>query len=538
MAKKGLSDIFKDTESLSYDDFLSVIKNYAAANGLDADKETARFFTLDIEERLRQIGVNSTCPKCGSENIVKRGKRGDVQRFLCKDCGKNFTLFTDTILEKTRYSWAVWVGLLWTTINNISLKDTLNIMEQDYKLKDKITEEGIYLIRMKLLHACAEMPMPVLTGVIQVDETSVRESQKGSKALVSYLPNENRRPRYGRRPSKYGVMGPEFATIVAAVDNRNRCVCKVAGLGRVSKELFFDLFDQHFDTPAYLCSDANKIYEEYCQLRNIPHYERPSDYLSVIQHAGYETPDPKDPNVDKVIAENKIVLRNLYARGAIDKITNRGDIKYDEFYAIKEQNSLGLGRVNELHSDIQLFINKERTNVSTKNLEDYIGFFTYIRNWRYAHGRYPSSRDDAERILIDIVSSKHTLLKSEMLERQRGALNARKPSGQYISILKEQTELARQETQNKYFKFNEEDGVASFDTRQYLYDLPRYKLDTIAKELGLKRFKKWPHITLAMEIMKQPGVREAIYRSYTEDRKNEMSEEDRIALRDMMFRII
>ena len=75
MAKKGLSDIFKDTESLSYDDFLSVIKNYAAANGLDTDKETARFFTLDIEERLRQIGVNSTCPECGSENIVKRGKR-------------------------------------------------------------------------------------------------------------------------------------------------------------------------------------------------------------------------------------------------------------------------------------------------------------------------------------------------------------------------------------------------------------------------------------------------------------------------------
>lgn len=537
MAKKGLSDIFKDTEALSYDDFLAVIKNYAAANSLDADKEAARFFTLDIEERLQQIGVNSVCPKCGSENIVKRGKRGDVQRFLCRDCGKNFTLFTDTILEKTRYSWAVWVGILWTTINNLSLKDTLNIMERDYKLKDKITEEGIYLIRMKLLHACAQMPMPVLSGVIQVDETSVRESQKGAKELVSYLPNEDRHARYGRRPSKYGVMGPEFATIVAAVDNRNRCVCKVAGLGRVSSELFFDLFDQYFDSPAYICSDANKIYEEYCRLKDIPHYERPSDYLSVIQHAGYETPDPKDPNVELRRARNKEILKTLYAREAIDRISNRKYLTYEEFYRVKEQNSLGLGRVNELHADIQLFINKEKTNVSTKNLEDYIGFFTYIRNWRYENGHYPTSRKDAEQILIEIVSSKQRLSKAEILDRQRNDLSVAKPSGQYVAALKEQTELARQATQNKYFKFNEEDGVASFDIRRYLYDLPRVRLNEIAKEVGLSRFKRWPHIILAMEIIKQPGAREAIYRSYTEDRKNEMSEEDRIALHDMMFRL-
>lgn len=535
MAKKSLSDIFKDTEALSYDDFLAVIKNYTAVNSLDADKETSRFFTLDMENRLQQIGVNDVCPYCGSENTFKRGKRGDIQRFQCNDCGKNFTLFTGTILDRTRFSWPVWVGILWATINSLSLKDTLNIMEQDYKLKDKITEEGIYLIRMKLLHACAQMPMPILSGVIQVDETSVRESQKGSKELVSYVQSEDRRPRYGRRSSKYGVMGPEFATIVAAVDNRNRCVCKVTGLGRVSSELFFDLFDQYFYSPAYICSDANKIYREYCRLKDIPHYERPSDYLSVIQHAGYETPDPKDPNVELRRAKNKEILKRLYAQEAIDKISNRKYLTYDEFYRVKEQNSLGLGRVNELHAEIQLFINKEKTNVSTKNLEDYIGFFTYIRNWRYKHGHYPTSREDAERILIDIVSSKQKLTKAEILDRQRNDLKVAKPSGQYVAELKEQTELARLETKNKYFKFNEEDGVTTFNTKQYLYDLPRYKLEKVAKAVGLSRFKKWPDYTLILEIMKQPGVREAIYRSYTEERKNEMSEEDRIALHDMMF---
>lgn len=31
------------------------------------------------------------CPQCGSFNLHKKGKRGDKQRYLCKDCGKNFT---------------------------------------------------------------------------------------------------------------------------------------------------------------------------------------------------------------------------------------------------------------------------------------------------------------------------------------------------------------------------------------------------------------------------------------------------------------
>ena len=61
-------------------------------------------------------------------------------------------------------------------------------------------------------------------------------------------------------------MGAEFATVVTAIDNRSYCVCKVASLGKLSPDLFFDLFDEHFDNIAYLCSDANSVYEDYCQL--------------------------------------------------------------------------------------------------------------------------------------------------------------------------------------------------------------------------------------------------------------------------------
>ena len=79
---------------------------------------------------------------------------------------------------------------------------------------------------------------------------------------------------------------------------------------------------------------------------------------------------------------------------------------YADFENIKKQNNLSLGRVNELHSDIKKFIYSDMTNVSTKYLKDYIGFFTYILNWRVEHGHYPTSKKDTEEIFIEILKTK------------------------------------------------------------------------------------------------------------------------------------
>ena len=81
-------------------------------------------------------------------------------------------------------------------------------------------------------------------------------------------------------------------------------------------------------------------------------------------------------------------------------------MSYDEFVKLKASNGLSLSRVNELHSDIKKYIYSEMTNVSTKYLQDYIGFFTYIRNWRVKFGKYPNSLKDTETIFIEILKAK------------------------------------------------------------------------------------------------------------------------------------
>jgi transposase-like protein len=515
--------------SLPYIKFKEVVKQYTENNKTDFETDLEMMVSLNLQQRLEILGINKQCPKCGTLNIVKNGKKKYIQTYKCKECSTKFTLFTNTILEKTRWHWDIWIKVLEMTLNEYSIDSMINVLEKDYGCEG-INRKTVWLWRMKLIHALAAMPMPTLTGIIQVDETFVRECQKGSRNLVSYLGKQDvRKPRYGYRPSKLGTMGPEFATITTAIDNKGYCVCKVSSLGKLTKETFVDLFEKHFDNPAFICTDANDVYESYCSLFDIAHYVKPSNYQKIIFDNGYVTPDYNNPTEAKKIEDNnKKVLETLYNNDLIDKITNRGYISYDEFNLLKTANKLNLARVNELHSDIKSYIKKDMTNVSTKYLQDYIGFFTYIRNWRVKNGHYPSSNKDTEQIFIEILKSKINFTITEIEEQDLGLP---KPSNRYITLLKEETEKARVATSNKYFKFDEEDGVKSFNKREYLSDQPKRKLYAICKECKLTKYKQLALYSLVSLILKQPNIDDIIYNLLASDRHYKIAEEDREAIK-------
>lgn len=530
MAKNlTMEELLAAIDSLPYHKFKEVVDHYSTTTKSDFQSEMDLMVTASLQQRLIKLGVNSTCPQCGSDRVVKCGKRKNIQVLQCKDCSKKFTPFTDTILEKTRWHWDIWIKVLEMTINNYSIQSMVNVLEADYGCAG-INPKTVWLWRMKLIHALASIPQPVLTGVIQVDETFVRESQKGSHELVSYLnKGDDRQPRYGRKPSKLGIMGPEFATVVTAVDNRGYCVCKVSSLGKLTKELFVDLFEKHFDNPSFLCSDANDVYEDYCKHFHISHYERPSNYLTVIEKNGYEYPNHLRPATIPITeANNRKILAKLYDEGLIDRITNMGTLRYDQFAKLKEKHDLSLGRVNQLHSDIKDFIYGRTTNVSTKYLADYIGFFAYIRNWRVKNGRYPNSKKDTEAIFTEILKTKVNYTITEVDEQE---LELPKPTSRYVALLKDETEQARKASSNKYFKFGNEDGAKTFNKREYLLDQPDSKLFAIAKEAKIKRYTKLARWSLVSEILKQPNINEIIYRLLESDRHYKIDEEDLEAMR-------
>ncbi len=72
-------------------------------------------------EKVENI-LTKECPKCHSTNYRKKGKnRLGVSRFVCKNCGKTYSILTETPLENTQYKWNVWVTVLEKMLTNQSI---------------------------------------------------------------------------------------------------------------------------------------------------------------------------------------------------------------------------------------------------------------------------------------------------------------------------------------------------------------------------------------------------------------------------------
>lgn len=107
MARKITNDdIQKKLNTLSLDELLGMLNNYSTTNAVDLEQTKQKLITNDLQNKLIANDVNKVCPQCKGNHIVKNGTRANgIKEFKCKDCGKKFTVFTDTILEKTKLRW-------------------------------------------------------------------------------------------------------------------------------------------------------------------------------------------------------------------------------------------------------------------------------------------------------------------------------------------------------------------------------------------------------------------------------------------------
>lgn len=268
-----------------------------------------------------------------------------------------------------------------------------------------------------------------------------------------------------------------------------------------------------------------------CDLLGIPHYVRPSNYTTVLKNSGYLYPESGKSREERA-AHNRPLLERLYRERQIDYIAHREDLNYAAFDSLKKSYRLSLARVNELHSDIKLMIEKKMTNVATKYLPDYMGFFAFRRNWKVEYGRSPANKRDAEAILEMLLLQKVNFTRSELEQVQ---IDLPKPSGRAAQILKEKTEAARKLTANRYFKYDEED-VPSFNKREILLDAPRSRLTEIAKERKIKDHTKMTQWGLAAAIAKLDDSDEIILDLITRDRHYEIADEDIKYLQSLRFK--
>lgn len=568
----------------------------------DAERKTAFLRrnsispAIDLQNHLELIGLKGCCPYCGSDRSKRNGKSSGLQRYICLEegCRKSYTLLTGTVFDKSKWSWDFWVRLAQLVITSRTVKDTTEILKEEFGL-DALSTRSIYLARHKLIHAMNCMPRPKLKGVVQVDEIYLRENQKGTRTdlldehgeqqfpLINVIPDymNERVPRYSAQPSLLGVTSPEYVCTVFAIDDSGHAITSTTNLGLLSLGRFSECFDEYLEDIDIFCSDRSQVYMEYCRRRNIRHYVRPVNLVPTLFKAGYDFKNGvmflsgsdrqlifnflRSLKKDKLSSNygvrlhtaraerktirmdphhmtqaNRKIAESLYKERLLDFIDDKELLSFEEFCELKDSLKLSLDQVNSLHDHLLVNLNVANSGVATKHFPEYAGMFIYLHNWEVDHGHAPSSKADAEKILIELLKVREFLTQDKI--SQRNFYVAPPPSSEYLRMLDTNSRKARKLLDNKFFKFDEDDRIISFDRDKFLNDLPHSHLCTLAQMCRIRGYTEIQTEALRNLLSKHPDIENSIfmltkklkvYDIYSEDSKYLLSH--KLTINDLSY---
>jgi transposase-like protein len=240
---------------------LQVIKNRISQLSVNEKKDLIMFIksSYSVFDDY-SIDVNA-CPDCHSNHIVKNGTRKGVQKYVCRDCKKNFNYKTNTVLSKIQKlnKWNEFVE------DFISLNIT-SLKAMSKKLQ--LSEQTVFNWRHKLLSAIAlKTDVKFTEEAIEFDETWLRISRKGRRNMGiedHMLYRHWRKKQVGDSPYNVKVF-------FASGRESKRLDVFQSHTGRTSRKNMENYFTQEKFKNISVFSDAHVTYKSFFRANNIPH---------------------------------------------------------------------------------------------------------------------------------------------------------------------------------------------------------------------------------------------------------------------------
>lgn len=426
-----------DINTMSEQEILDYLRNTATKT-----KTVGKAKGVVFERFFKEHDIIVRCPRCTSPEKVRNGSNGNgIPRLKCRKCGRNYSLLSNTIFEDTSYSLEEIINAVHAVINlQSSVYLEANVVD------GTINNSAAWLLIRKIQAILASMRTPLLTGVIEVDEKYIREAQKGSKQLVSFLDNKSsRKARRHNYRSEAGIFGPEFLNVLCAVDHNGYCWAKVVCLGPMGIKELHEI-DSHVSNVVYFCTDNYSVYSEWCRERGYKHYVEPSTYRKERKARGYIDTDNIYYTLTKEDYEkDEAINRQMYKEGRFPHIENSNhDISYDEFLAIRSKLRLGINNVNSFHAQLHRYLIQNAKNVSSNYLQDYVMSYVWISNYKTYHRIRSFSKEDAEDILAEMcketIKNGHSPTLKDIKEKK---VNYPRPSKRATNLARKRITEAR-----------------------------------------------------------------------------------------------
>ncbi len=164
----------------------------AAASTLDA---------ASVTEAALQRVQSAGCPHCASHSLRRWGHVSGLPRYRCKDCRRSFNALTGTPLARLRKKerWAAHAEALMAGESVVEAAKRCGV-----------AVSTAFRWRHRFLSAPARDKPTQLNGIVEADETYIRESFKGKR---SELPRPAR--KRGSRIKKRGLAAEQIGVLVA-----------------------------------------------------------------------------------------------------------------------------------------------------------------------------------------------------------------------------------------------------------------------------------------------------------------------------------
>ena len=235
--------------------------------GLDARREVL----ARIDARGQTL---ERCVHCGASALVRWGStRTGLQRLRCKGCCRTFSAATGTAVARVRLPeklQQVLADMLAPVPGSCrGLAARLGI--------DKMT---VWRWRMDILKALGGAGAQRLGGIVEADETFMRESRKGSREWVNHARDPQHfsappRPRW-RDFRRLGLLRPaglsKWQIPILTLADR-------AGARRAERlpdrraESLVAVLEARISRDAVLCSDGDGAYALFARAQGLPHYQ-------------------------------------------------------------------------------------------------------------------------------------------------------------------------------------------------------------------------------------------------------------------------
>ena len=221
------------------------------------------FFAMAVAESGDEAARDVTCPRCGSDHVVKRGMdaRGE-QRYLCRRCSRTFTSRTNRVFATTKLDRATWMRFAECHVDALPLRECSE--------RCGVSLKTAFFMRHRVLE-CIAQNMPAFRSAagdgMQVDECYLRESFKGNRKNAECgIPREAH-----HRPE--GIDQYEQICVLTGINDAGDFFFELAGRGNITEERAASYLEGKVASGAIVSTDQAKAYRKSLKSLDVRRHE-------------------------------------------------------------------------------------------------------------------------------------------------------------------------------------------------------------------------------------------------------------------------